>query len=317
MNRIDRLTAILILLQTRKVIRARDIADRYEISVRTVYRDIRALEEAGVPIGAETGSGYFLAEGYHLPPVMFTRDEAGALLIGSKLMNKFSDISVSRHFTSAMDKITSVLHDQEKDHIATLESLIEVLKTSPVARDGFPNHFLGDIQSILGQNKIIRIEYHSGYKDELTTRAIEPLGLCFYASFWHLIAFCRLRNDYRDFRVDRIKGVAVTEEGFNRDQHDSLQDLIQKIVFSTELQSALIRFDHKTARTIRDWKYYYGFVEQREMETSVEMSFLVSNYDYLAQWLLTFMDKVQVVSPDELKDLLKQYAAGLSAHYLS
>ena len=90
MNRIDRLTAILIQLQTKKVVKAQEIADRFNISLRTVYRDIRALEEAGVHIGAEAGIGYFL-ENYHLPPVMFTTEEASALMLGAKLIEKMSD----------------------------------------------------------------------------------------------------------------------------------------------------------------------------------------------------------------------------------
>jgi len=105
MNRIDRLTAILIQLQTKRWITSTEIAARYEISQRTVYRDIRALEEAGVPIGSEAGKGYFLVDGYRLPPVMFTREEAGALLIAEKLVNKLTDRSVKKNFDSAIDKM--------------------------------------------------------------------------------------------------------------------------------------------------------------------------------------------------------------------
>jgi predicted DNA-binding transcriptional regulator YafY len=86
MNRIDRLTAILVQLQSKKVVKAHEIADRFEISLRTVYRDVRALEEAGIPIGAEAGKGYFILDGYHLPPVMFSQQEANALVLGSKLI---------------------------------------------------------------------------------------------------------------------------------------------------------------------------------------------------------------------------------------
>lgn len=88
MNRIDRLSAILIQLQSKKIVRAQEIADRFEISLRTVYRDIRALEEAGVPIGAEAGIGYFLMEGYNLPPVRFSKEEAGSILMATKLAEK-------------------------------------------------------------------------------------------------------------------------------------------------------------------------------------------------------------------------------------
>ena len=101
MNRLDRLTAILIHLQSKRVVRASEIADRFEISLRTVYRDIRSLEEAGVPIGAEAGVGYFL-ENYHLPPVMFTNAEASALVFGGKFIEKMADSSLQEPFTSAL-----------------------------------------------------------------------------------------------------------------------------------------------------------------------------------------------------------------------
>ena len=102
MNRIDRLSAILIQLQGKKVVKASEIAERFNISLRTVYRDVKALQESGVPIGAEAGTGYYIVEGYHLPPVMFNREEAAALLTGEKLMEHFSDRSNRQQFSSAM-----------------------------------------------------------------------------------------------------------------------------------------------------------------------------------------------------------------------
>ena len=138
MNRIDRLTAILIQLQTRRILPAREIARRYGISLRTVYRDIRALEDAGVPLGAEPGRGYFLAEGYHLPPVMFTQDEAGALLLGAKLIEKFSDSSTNRHFAGALDKIKAILGETDQDVLNQLDALVTVLSLAPQDREQLP-----------------------------------------------------------------------------------------------------------------------------------------------------------------------------------
>src|SRR5690606_29609387 len=105
MNRFDRITAILIQLQSKKVVKAQDLADRFGISLRTVYRDIRTLEEAGVPLYGEAGIGYSIVDGYRLPPVMFTREEATAFITAEKLMEKFTDASLKQHFTSAMYKV--------------------------------------------------------------------------------------------------------------------------------------------------------------------------------------------------------------------
>src|SRR6186713_3638860 len=117
MNRIDRLTAILIHLQTKRVVKAEEIADRFGMSLRTVYRDVKALMEAGVPVGSEAGKGYFIVDGYHLPPVMFTQDEASAMLLAGKLVDKMADKSVRNAFESSLQKIKSVLNEAERDHM--------------------------------------------------------------------------------------------------------------------------------------------------------------------------------------------------------
>src|SRR3982750_4092273 len=116
MNRIDRLTAILVQLQSKRVVKAEEIADRFEISLRTVYRDVRALMEAGVPIGSEAGKGYFIVDGYHLPPVMFSQEEASAMMMAGKLVERMTDHSVRTAFESALMKIKAGLNATQKDH---------------------------------------------------------------------------------------------------------------------------------------------------------------------------------------------------------
>ena len=128
MNRIDRLVAILIHLQSKKLVTASEIAERFEMSLRTVYRDIRALEQAGVPIISETGRGYSIMEGYHLPPVMFTNNEAAALLTANKLAEQLTDFSVAEQFNTAMFKIKAVLKESGQDFIERLDSHIVVFK---------------------------------------------------------------------------------------------------------------------------------------------------------------------------------------------
>ncbi|MGD9210688.1 MAG: YafY family protein [Desulfobacteraceae bacterium] len=315
MNRIDRLTAILIHLQSRKIVKAASIAERFNISLRTVYRDIRALEEAGVPIGAEPGKGYYILEGYQLPPVMFTRDEASALLIGGKLMNKYSDKSINTQFEDALYKIRSVLDIGEKDHLDFLNSRIEVLTFNDSDNDSRNNDRLLEIQSVLGKETLIIIEYHSFYKDELTHRIIEPIGLCFYASNWHLIAFCRLRSDYRDFRVDRIKKLTITNDKFRSDMHSSLQTLIKKIVITEDLKCVTVKFQNKTAKYVNQQRYYFGFVAERKEKAYTEMDFMVSSLSYIARWLLAFIDEVEVVAPVRLKKLMHSYSKRLLAHH--
>src|ERR1700710_269421 len=129
MNRIDRISAILIQLQSRRVVKAADIAERFNISLRTVYRDIRTLEEAGIPLIGEAGVGYSIMDGYRLPPVMFTREEATAFLTAEKFVDKLTDATTVTHYQSAMFKIKSILKTAEKDLLENIHSSIEVLKS--------------------------------------------------------------------------------------------------------------------------------------------------------------------------------------------
>src|SRR6478736_5222842 len=128
MNRIDRLSAIIIQLQSHRLIKAQQIADKFSISLRTVYRDIHALQEAGVPVIGEAGTGYSLMEGYKLPPVMFSQDEATALLTAAKLMQSKTDANSVQHYTAALDKIKAVLRGAEKDHIEEIDERIAVVQ---------------------------------------------------------------------------------------------------------------------------------------------------------------------------------------------
>jgi len=315
MNRIDRLTAILIQLQTKRVIKAQEIADRFDISIRTVYRDIRALEEAGVPIGAQAGQGYYIVEGYHLPPVMFTQEEAGSLLFGGKLIQRFADDSVRIQFESALYKIKSVLGEADKEFLENLNARIEVPSNAPLKKEPENEELLLGLQLMVGRNRMIEIDYRSAYKDETTTRLIEPLGLCFWGSHWHLIAYCTLRKDYRDFRISRIQHMTPTGIYYNTERHDSLQTLIRKMIKTEDLKPATVKFKKSITASIREQKYYFGFVEEKPDADMVEMVFLTPSYQYLSNWLVTFSDQVEIVSPDELKSLLKEHAEKLYQHY--
>src|SRR5438105_10442497 len=131
MNRIDRLHAILTHLQSKRKVTAQEIADRFEISLRTVYRDVKALDESGVPVIGEAGSGYSIMEGYRLPPVMFTQEEAAALLLGAKLAEQWTDASIKKHFNAALYKIKAVLRTSDREHMDHLDDHIAVLSKMP------------------------------------------------------------------------------------------------------------------------------------------------------------------------------------------
>lgn len=318
MNRIDRLTAILIQLQTKRWITSLEIADRYEISQRTVYRDIRALEEAGIPIGAEAGKGYYLVEGFRLPPIMFTREEAGAMLIAEKLINKLTDPSVKTNFGLAIDKIKAVLPIQEKDVIDSLNSRVEVFYQRASTDSEYPNTYLTSIQRALTDNRCLSIDYHAYYSQEKTCgRVVDPLGLVFYGNAWHLIGYCKLRKDMRDFRLDRITDLKILDEYAREKKPGELKQYFQEFWKTTDLYEVKVWFDKEVANSLVSSKYHFGYIDEYEDNRGIVMSFAVTEYSYIARWLLSFGDKIRIVHPDDLKEEMIQIVSELKDIYLS
>lgn len=317
MNRIDRLTAILIHLQTKRVVRAEELADRFEMSLRTVYRDVKALMEAGVPVGSEAGKGYFIVDGYHLPPVMFTRDEASAMLMAGKLVEKMTDKSIRTAFESALLKITSVLQTADKDRLESLHSHIEVRHVPGQQQDSpFPDHFLTDIQHAIVDKEAVRLEYFSNYNNSQTTREVEPIGLFYYGQAWHLIAWCRLRTGYRDFRADRIKILEKTGSRFDARNLITLQEYLATVMQGNrELQHVTVIIEKSANRYLGNARYGYGFLSEEDLGTSTRMTFLTGCLYHFCRWLLTCGNLVTLESPPQAKVIMRELLEELAAHH--
>lgn len=314
MNRIDRLTAILIHLQTKKIVKAEEIADRFEMSLRTVYRDVKALMEAGVPIGSEAGKGYFIVDGYHLPPVMFTQDEANSMLLAAKVVEKVADKSVRDAFSSALHKIKSVLPDAGKDHLESLDANIEFGRTSQ-NESIVASKYLTDIQRAIAGKESLRIDYLNS-SEVASSRIVEPIGLFYYGMAWHLIAWCKMRNGYRDFRTDRIQTLNTDGTRFDPRNLLSLQEYLTTIVQANrEVHRVVVLFDDSIAKFARQSRYYHGFASEESIDGKVRMHFLSSCLHSLCRWLLTYGNMAEIESPDEAKDLMVDLIEELSAHY--
>lgn len=316
MNRIDRLTAILIHLQTKRVVKADEIASRFGMSLRTVYRDVKALMEAGVPIGSEAGKGYFIVDGYHLPPVMFTQDEAGSMLLAGKLVEKMGDKSVRAAYESAMMKVKAVLNEAEKDHIQNLESHIEVYLRSRYdlkERPDFPDHFLTEIQRAVGKKQVLHIEYCNN-EEEMTSRDVEPIGIFYYSAAWHLIGWCRLRNGYRDFRADRIRDLRNTGEVFEGRNLISLKEYFQSMFQANHhLIRCVVLFDKSALRG----RPLYGSISQTDLGDRIRAEFMIDTLATMARWLLMYGSQVEIEEPEELRTLVAEMVEELHEHYLS
>jgi predicted DNA-binding transcriptional regulator YafY len=204
--------AMLTQLQTKRILTSTRLAEKFGVSVRTIYRDIKALESAGVPIFTEDGKGYSLMEGYKIPPVMFTENEANALITAEQLVLKNRDSSLIKEYTGAINKIKAVLLYSTKDKADLLSKRIAV---SPAIPNTNTSNSLTLIQNALTGFKVLKITYQSEHKNEKTERKIEPFALYYnLQESWTLIAYCRLRNDYRMFRLSRILSIESLDLGF-------------------------------------------------------------------------------------------------------
>ncbi len=222
MKRLHRLTAILIKFQSSKSIKAKDLSEEYQVSTRTIYRDIRALERAGVPIGYEPGENYFLLEGYQLPPIHFTLEESQAIVTAKALVSQNSDASFVRHFNQAVEKVTAILRASSKKRALNLEAKIR----PSTSRKTTTSDSLITIQKSITDFNVLALNYVSS-KEVETKRKVNPLALYFTQDNWILVAYCRLRKDLREFRLDRIKDLKSTTEYFAPNQF-SLDNYFKK-----------------------------------------------------------------------------------------
>ncbi len=209
-KRLSRLTAILTQLQTKRLLTATELADKFSVSIRTIYRDIKALEQAGVPILTDEGKGYSLMEHYRIPPIMFTENQANALILAEQLVLKNKDASLVKDYLEAIDKIKAVLKHSVKDKANLLAERTRFDQN--VYRERNSNS-LSELQFALTNFCLTRIEYTNEDK-KTTSRLIEPFALLSTHENWLLVAWCRLRKSFRYFRLDRIKKLEVLSEKF-------------------------------------------------------------------------------------------------------
>ena len=204
--RLSRLTAILTQLQSKQILTAREIAEKHKVSIRTIYRDIRTLENSGIPIITEEGKGYSIMEGFHLPPILFSEDEANALITAEQIIRTNKDKSLFTQYQNAVEKVKAVLRYSQKGKTELLSERIHIRTNQ---KNETSSNLLITLQSALTNYKLIELHYTSLEKKK-TKRNIEPFALLHTNENWILIAFCHLRNDFRAFRLDCMKKIIVS-----------------------------------------------------------------------------------------------------------
>jgi predicted DNA-binding transcriptional regulator YafY len=222
MRRADRLFQIIQLLRRRHVLTAAAIGAELEVSERTVYRDIADLVRSGVPIAGEAGVGYTLRRGFDLPPLMFTEEEIEALVLGTRVVSSWADEGLAKAAESALARIEAALTDKLKARL-TGSRLFAPSFHGPQRVAAA----LADLRKAIDERRPTRLDYADN-DGARTDRVVRPLGLFFWGNKWTLTAWCELRDDFRDFRLDRIQGMTMLEGQFELETGKTIEDFFSR-----------------------------------------------------------------------------------------
>ena len=311
MNRTDRLLAIILELQGRGNRRGADLAATFEVSVRTIYRDIEALCEAGVPVIAVPGRGYSLVKGYFLPPLTFSSDEAVMLLLGSDVMAQEFDAEYQAAAQSASRKIAGVLPEALREEVGALQESIRFIRLGSRIRET-QREMLQLVRRAIGKQQTVRFEYYARHtQGERTVREADPYGLAHIGGNWYMVAYCHTRQGIRSFRLSRIGELQVTEKTFARPPGFRLQrepDSEQQRVTIVAL------FDNEVARWVEESPSYF-MVEQEKRPDGLLITLRAREESNVLHWLLSWGRHVHVLEPESLRRTLAEEAQAISENH--
>jgi predicted DNA-binding transcriptional regulator YafY len=223
MRRADRLFELVQIIRGRRLSTADFLAERMEVSARTVYRDIADLQAQGVPIEGEAGVGYRMRPDFDLPPLMFTKDEAQALVASVRIAQSRLDAALARHAGGALSKMLAVLPAASR---AAAESL--AVYAPPVGPDGATRARLEQLRVAAESRHKVRLRYLD-LKERESDRLVRPLGCFYWSEVWTLAAWCEVRDGFRNFRVDRIQSLDVLDVRFRDEAGKTLADLLRSV----------------------------------------------------------------------------------------
>ncbi|MGB0123815.1 MAG: YafY family protein [Silvibacterium sp.] len=224
MRRADRLFRIVQLLRSGRLITARSLAQKLEVSERTIYRDIQELQLAGTPIEGEAGVGYTLRREFDIPPLMFDRQEITALVFGARMVKAWGGTEMAEAANNALRKIEAVLPLDLREKIDQVLLYAPGYKVPQTLR-----RTLDTLHKAALERRLLKLDYVRE-DSQTSSRWVRPLGLYFWGEVWTLVAWCELRNDFRTFRADRMQAVTVAEETFVPQSGQTLADFLKTVV---------------------------------------------------------------------------------------
>ena len=318
LHKTERLFALVLLLQNKPNMTSKDLAEHFGVSRRTIFRDLRSLTDTGVPLTYADGGGYEILEGYHLPPLMLTAREAATVLIGTAFTKLQPDPSLRRDANEVRLKLRSVLPDTIKEYIDRLHERtvlspyneVQVQRQSNSEEEGL----WFELSEAVARQQRVKMTYYTPSRDEETARIVDPLGLVYYTDHWNLIAFDHLRDEVRNFRLDRIRKLRTRLETFEPPEGFDLKEHLRGRGENPENVRMVVRFQNRAWRWAK--RSLPADIElEKETKGATEVTFRFENPDYVARWLLRFGSDVKVLEPAALKKAHKELAANVAKQY--
>lgn len=293
-----RLKLMLLLQQPGRKLTVDEIAKKFEVSRRTIFRDFNALQEINVPVTWDKYAGYGVMEGYKVPPLMFTSKELATIMVGLNFVKSQVDKQLVEDAGGVELKIKNVLPRELTDFMSSLEERTIV---DPYLKFGLEKKEGGDwylISSAIAQKKRLEFRYKNK-KGEISTRKVDPYILVFYEDHWNMIGKSHLRGENRNFVLEQMEEIKILEENIRPEKNIDIEGLIFRFDESSHFVELLVE---KTILKRFRANLPAKIIKQNpENSKKIKISFRFDNLDFINEWLLQFGKEVEIMGPKELK----------------
>ncbi|MDM5153765.1 YafY family protein [Bacillus sp. DX1.1] len=309
MNRTDRLLSILIELQRKQIVTAKSLAEKFETCKRTIYRDMQALSESGVPIFSMPGQGYSLMDGYFLPPIQLKAEEAVTLLLGSDYVEQSLDSTYSVHAHSAKEKLEAILSSEQQKKVKELRETFRFLSGSFSHQTFDPEQLeekLSLLQESIQQQQCVSFSYRKPNQDQAgpTNRTVNPYGLVNISGIWYMVAHCLLRQQLRHFRLERMRHLRQEQDFFQKPEDFYLPDYQPNN--DRTLRIHLLFPQSISHKVIESHYFYIDTYEQKEDGFHVFLK--ARQIEDVFPWVLSWGSYVKVLQPTALFKRIQEEA---------
>lgn len=307
--KLDRLLSIVIMLLNRERMQAKDLADYFNVSTRTIYRDIDAINSAGIPIVTHQGNkgGLGIIDSYKIDRHVLTLQDMVSMLSVLKGMNTaFKD----RHLQDAIEKIDAIVPDDKQNYVRNHVDQI-VIDMMPWGSSGGQKERLASLQRAIANTRLVKLSYRDGDGAE-SVRTVEPMTMIFKATTWYLFAYCELRNDFRLFRLTRIKQLEMLSQTYTRRVADYKQ-YDSRLPGTLKMIQLVIKFSKQIRQNAED--YFDESLLKYEENGDVVATFELPENAWIVSYLLSLGEQAEVISPPQMRLLLKEKAEKIATLY--